>query len=126
MRNAAWLSMLLGAVVLLAGCGSPEPEPPAPVPAPDLPAIDLPDQPTSPPPAFNDMPADEPPAPYEPALGPELGDPAERFEPMIDEAENAQPDWDESAGERAERPGVTRAFGEALLKGFTRGAANSR
>lgn len=124
MKTFAWIAVLLCTVSLLVGCSSEEP--PAPVPSPDVPTVELPDEPSpvSPPaaPAFEDE-LDQPPmTPAEPPVGPELGDPVE---PVPDEPVSDEPAGDESAATENDRPGVTRAFGAALLKGITEGATGN-
>ncbi len=119
MKTFTPIALLLCAALMLAGCGS-EP-PPAPVPSPDVPAIELPDEPSpiAPPdaPAFDDDPGEPPVEPLEPAAGPGLDLPGE---PAPEE-----PAMDDSAATDGEKPGVTRALGAALLKGVTEGAAGS-
>ncbi|MDY0165986.1 MAG: hypothetical protein RBS80_05540 [Thermoguttaceae bacterium] len=122
MKTYAWIAMLLCVGLMLAGCGSKEP--PAPAPSPDVPDVELPDEPSPPPaaPSFEDD-LDEPPmTPIEPATGPDLGAPAEPApaEPAMDE-----PATDDSAATEGGSPGVTRAFGAALLKGITDGATGN-
>lgn len=135
MKMYASLALLLCAALLLSGCGSPEPAAPAPAtdPSPDAPHVELPDEPAPPPPGpafedFNDDPDDAPMTlpgpspddsddPFGPgAVGPTL-DPPAGVEPDM-------PDVDDSAADETP-PGVTGAFGAALWKGITQGAAGN-
>lgn len=119
MKTYAPIAVLLCMALMLAGCGS-EP-PPAPVSSPDVPAVEIPDEPTPMPPpdapAFEEDPGEPPAEPLEPAAGPGLDLPAE---PAAEE-----PAMDDSAATDDGKPGVTRALGAALLKGVTEGAAGS-
>ncbi len=116
---------LVCAALMLAGCGSQEPMAPAPVASPDLPTVELPGEasPAPPPaaPAFEDDLDEETMSPREAAIGPELDGPGELFAPPIDESAGAEPGMRDSAATDGESPGVTRAVGEALLKGITEG-----